>query len=334
MDKIALNAVAGAGKTTLIINSLNLIDRFAIITYTTANQESIRQSIIRKFGYLPSNIYVFGYFEFIYSFCYMPIQNTFPNEGLSFENPSYWNRSLLTSDGRFYSNKLAQHIMESKLSYIERINKYFDHLFIDEMQDFGSFDLDWMLSLSKTDISITLVGDFFQTTFLTSRKGNKNASIHSDYNRYKSEFIKVGFAFDETTLVTSRRCSRNICNFISERLLINIDSSRQDDDNTNVAFLSDKEQIAEVFNNDLIKKLFYDNHRTFKCNSDNWGASKGLTFDDVCVVLNPKTAKLYKNNELKNLAPKTLSKFYVACTRARGNLYFVEQSKLPKDSKK
>lgn len=332
MDKIALNAVAGAGKTTRIIETLNLEDRFALITYTTANQEAIKKSVISKFGYIPSNISIFGYFEFIYSFCYMPIQNTYPNKGLSFEIPSYWNKNLTTPDGRVYSNKIAEHILKSNLPYLERINKYFDHLFIDEMQDFGSFDLDWMLSLSNTKISITLVGDFYQSTFVTSRKGNKNASIHSNYDNYKNKIIRAGFIFDEETLVKSYRCSNEVCKFIDENLSIKIESSRHlEDDNTEVYFVSDKDQIEEIINNDLIKKLFYQKHTSFKCNSDNWGTSKGLTFDDVCVVLNPTTAKNFKSKKLNELAPSTLSKFYVACSRARGNLIFVEQSKISKN---
>lgn len=330
MDKIALNAVAGAGKTTRIIETLNLEDRFALITYTTANQEELKKSVISKFGYMPSNISIFGYFEFIYSFCYMPLQNKYPNEGLSFETPSYWDKNLTTSDGRVFSNKIAEHIMKSKLPYLDRINKYFDHLFIDEMQDFGSFDLDWMLSLSKTNISITLVGDFYQSTFITSRKGNKNVSAHADYSNYKNKFIQSGFIFDEETLVTSYRCSNNLCKFIEENLSIKIESSRNsENDNTEVFFISDKNNIEKIINDDSIKKLFYQKHTSFKCNSDNWGASKGLTFNDVCVVLNPTTAKIYKSKKLNELAPTTLSKFYVACSRAKGNLYFLEQTKIP-----
>ena len=335
MDKIALNAVAGAGKTTLIINQLDTDKRVAIITYTTANQESIREAVITKFGYIPENISIFGYFEFIYSFCYLPLQNRMKNYGICFEQPHFRNQSFYTKDGRIYSNRLAKLIMNYNFPYLERINKYFDHVYIDEMQDLGAYDFDWMLSLSKASPPVTLVGDFYQSTFVTSHSGNKNASIHNNYHAYQKKFTDAGFFFDNSTLTTSHRCSQNICDFISKKLTINMLSNRDSEcDNTNVLFVNDSTEIKEILADDNIKKLFYQNHSLFKCNSNNWGASKGLTFGDVCVVLNPTTAKQFNTDELHNLAPKTLSKFYVACSRPKGNLFFITQNKIPSNYKR
>ncbi|MFS7398052.1 RNA helicase [Carnobacterium maltaromaticum] len=330
MDKIALNAVAGAGKTTLIINQLDAEKRVAIITYTIANQESIRDAVIVKFGYIPENISIFGYFEFVYSFCYLPLQNRVKNNGICFEQPHYKNSRFYTTDGRVYSNRLAKLIMEHEFPYLERISKYFDHVYIDEMQDLGAYDFDWMLSLSKVSSSVTLVGDFYQSTFVTSYSGNKNASIHNNFEGYQKKITDAGFFFNNNTLVTSHRCSHDICHFISEKLTISMSSHRdRKADNTSISFVSDPEKIKEILGNDNIKKLFYQKHSSFKCNSSNWGASKGLTFGDVCVVLNPTTFKSFISGELHKLAPKTLSKFYVACSRPKGNLIFVEQNKIP-----
>ena len=79
----------------------------------------------------------------------------------------------------------------------------------------------------------------------------------------------------------------------------------------------------------FIVKLFYQKHYSFNCFSKNWGDSKGIDkYDDVCVVLNKNTEKLFKNNELHKLNPLTRNKFYVACTRARGNLHFISESSL------
>jgi hypothetical protein len=61
----------------------------------------------------------------------------------------------------------------------------------------------------------------------------------------------------------------------------------------------------------------------------NWGDSKGLdSFGDVCVVLNKGTYKAYTQNTLKALAPLTKNKFYVACTRTKGNLYFIQEAQI------
>jgi len=57
----------------------------------------------------------------------------------------------------------------------------------------------------------------------------------------------------------------------------------------------------------------------------NWGKSKGETFDDVCVIINKTTKQLYDKQNLKSLKPTPKNKFYVACSRARNNLYFISE---------
>lgn len=68
-------------------------------------------------------------------------------------------------------------------------------------------------------------------------------------------------------------------------------------------------------------------------NGDNWGNSKGMTFEHVCILLNTTTYKNFEKNQLSELAPLTLSKFYVACTRTSGNLLFIKERDIPTDYK-
>ena len=56
MDRRLMLAVAGSGKTTYLINKLNLEQRFLIVTYTDNNLANIRQRIINTFGHVPQNI--------------------------------------------------------------------------------------------------------------------------------------------------------------------------------------------------------------------------------------------------------------------------------------
>ena len=188
MDKVMLHAVAGSGKTSHIIAELSLDKNIAIITYTRSNQNEIREKIIRHFDYMPSNIHVFGLFEFLYSFCYLPLQQKYSNKGICFEQPHYRFTGYHTKDGRIYSNKLSKFLLDNKVPYIQRIEKYFDQLFIDEVQDLGSFDFDWALSLEKLGIPTVLVGDFYQSTFISSIHGNKGQSLYKSYEVYKKKF--------------------------------------------------------------------------------------------------------------------------------------------------
>ena len=56
MDKSVILAVAGSGKTSLIIKKLNLEENFLLVTYTINNTRNLKESIIKKFGYFPENI--------------------------------------------------------------------------------------------------------------------------------------------------------------------------------------------------------------------------------------------------------------------------------------
>ena len=98
-------------------------------------------------------------------------------------------------------------------------------------------------------------------------------------------------------------------------------------DRETVVKLVETQQEADHFHAlHAMVKLFYDEHSRYGCYSQNWGASKGQDhYDDVCVVLNGTTLKAYQKGTLRDLAPMTKNKFYVACSRARGDLYFVSE---------
>lgn len=333
MDKRIILAVAGSGKTTHIIDQLNEQKRVAIITYTQSNQNNLKEAIIKKFGYYPSNIHIFGYFEFVYSFCLVPNVNK-KFRGIIFDQDilrKYYKSKIYGINGYAFSNKIAKFLILQNIQYIKRINKYFDELYIDEIQDFNSFDLDWACSLVSADIPVTLVGDYYQKTFVTSRLGTKGTGIKT-VEDFKKVFTDEGFVVDEESLSHSYRCPSSVCDFVRDNLNIEIYSHRVGH-NGKIRFIEEETEINQIFNDNDIKKLFYQKHYDFKCNSSNWGDSKGSTFKDVCVVLNPSTLKKYKEDELYSLANLTRLKFYVACTRTANNLFFLDQKKIPAEFK-
>lgn len=332
MDKKLINAVAGSGKTTKIISSLSLEKKFLIIAYTTENIRNIYNKIIKKFDYFPKNIFLFSFYEFLFQFCYRPFFSLEFCKGICFEmQNNIYHKNTHTKEGRVYSNMLSKLLLNNKSLYTNRIDKYFDEVFIDEIQDFGSHDYDWILSLSLLKTKVTLLGDFYQHTFQTSTLGNKRVNLYKDYDKYKKEFITAGFIVDETMLSGSWRCTGTVCSFIEKNLNIFISSNKEEI--SEIIFLDDDKEIEEIIFDDLVVKLFYSKHYSYRMKSNNWGNAKGLTYDSVCVVLNPKTYKLYKNNKLNELAATTLNKFYVACSRTKSNLYFVEEKRLNKYKK-
>jgi DNA helicase-2/ATP-dependent DNA helicase PcrA len=72
MDKSVIFAVAGSGKTSRLVASLDETRRFLLVTYTEATHDNLRAKVIERFGYLPPNIAIYTYFRFLHSFCYRP----------------------------------------------------------------------------------------------------------------------------------------------------------------------------------------------------------------------------------------------------------------------
>lgn len=330
MDKKVIFAVAGSGKTTYIIEKLTLEKRSLVITYTINNLNNLRVGIINKFGYFPDNIKLMSYFTFIYTICYRPLLSfKYNTNGITFErNPNQFARQTDYSyffdvHGRIYSNRIAKFLeIQRVLSDVNiRIYKYFDNLFIDEVQDIAGHDFNFISSIARTNIEMTFVGDFYQHTFDTSRDGNVNVNLHDDYSNYKTYFENMGLSVDVDSLNKSFRCSPTICDFITKNIGIEIHSNRSDD--TRIQTIDSQEKVDEIYHDGSIIKLFYREHYKYGCNSRNWGESKGENrYGDVCVVLNRETLRKFPN-KLNELNLKTRNKLYVACSRARNDLYFI-----------
>lgn len=336
MDKTVVFAVAGSGKTYRIVEQLDETHRFLLVTFTDANRESLRTRIINRFGHFPTNICLYTYFTFLHSFCYRPfLLSATRTKGMTFRRRAADERDYaLTDDRRYmtsgrwlYYYRLAKYLEQKDTvkDVIARIEKYFDALFIDEVQDFAGHDFNLLISLSKTNVRCMFVGDFYQHTYDTSRDGNVNMNLHKDYETYKKRFSASKIDIDLTSLVKSRRCSKSVCDFISEEIGIHIESYSES--RTDVRLEEDPVVAQHLYDEPGTVKLFLDEHYKYTCFSQNWGASKGLDhYQDVCVVLHSPAIKAYKAGALADLNPKTRNKLYVACSRARGNLTFVPEA--------
>ena len=233
MDKRVIFAVAGAGKTTYIVDKLDLNRRFILITYTDNNIYNLRDKIVTRFGYIPNNITIFSYYTFLHSYCYKPfLSMKLRTKGIDFKTPPIFTMKkkrsdlayYLSSQNRLYHNRIAK-LLEVK-EVIEdikrRLEKYCDALFVDEVQDFGGEDFNFLMAISKANTQMLYVGDFFQYTYATSHNGATNKNLHNEYNAYKKRFDKAGLLVDTTTLSKSYRCSENLCEFIRQQIGIEI----------------------------------------------------------------------------------------------------------------
>jgi len=301
------------------------------------NHDNLRRKIIQRFGYFPENITLYTYFRFLHGFCYRPFLRSKKNtRGVTFKLPPRFPPYKLTDDGRYispsrrlYANRLAKFIEQSNLisAVITRMEKYFDVFFVDEVQDFAGHDFNFLMAISAAKLNATFVGDFFQHTFDTSRDGNVNAGLHDDYAAYQERFKREKLNVDTDSLKKSRRCSKNVCDFITQKIGVSIEAF--DDRESTVKYEADPAAVRAIYEDTRTVKLFYKEHYKYACYSQNWGVSKGVDlYQDVCVVLNPGNVTAWHLGSFRDINAETRNKLYVACSRARGNLTLVSESLL------
>ena len=325
-------AVAGSGKTRCIIENLDPGKRTLILTYTIANHQNILDRVISKFGYLPKNFHIHKFVSFLYNFCYQPfLQDVLETKGLIFERaPRYGNgnRRWISNGGYLYNNRLFQLILNRVGSHdlLIRLNRFYDEIYVDEVQDFAGHDFDFIELLNQFAGSVLCVGDYYQHTFDTSTDGNKNGRLHSTYQEFIKRFEAAGYEVDTKYLNYSWRCSPTVCEAV-RKLGIEIGSNKKVD--SELIRITEENEVREIIENNSIIKLFRERSSTFDVRSMNWAVSKGIDhFHDVCVVLNNGTRDLWNNGNLESLNHQTKCKLYVAMTRAHRNLYIVDESQV------
>lgn len=337
MDKRVIFAVAGSGKTTHLIKSLNLEQRALIITYTENNHKHLRNSIIKKFGSLPKNISLMTYFTFLHGFCFRShMQMQMGTRSLSFRRPPQRSypltdpRRFRDSSGRLYHNRLAKLIETKGLLHPvkARNERFYDAVYVDEVQDFAGHDFNLLLAVSAANADMLFVGDFYQHTFDTSRDGSVNSTLHDDITRYEKRFKDAKITVDKVTLSKSWQCGVTVCDFIRVQLQINMDA--HEERITDIVNVETQAHADELHSNHNVVKLFYEQHHKYGCYSQNWGASKGKDhYNDVCVILGAKAWKQYQEGKLHESVAKTKTKnknknknkLYVAFSRAHGSVY-------------
>lgn len=122
-------------------------------------------------------------------------------------------------------------------------------------------------------------------------------------------------------------CSATVCEFITGQLNIRI--SAHGIHTTRIETVTDEARSAALHADDTVIKLFYREHHRYGCHSMNWGGSKGLDhFQDVCIVMGANHWVRLIQQKLAALPPSSRNRLYVACSRARGNIYFIPESHL------
>jgi DNA helicase-2/ATP-dependent DNA helicase PcrA len=362
MAKRVILAVAGAGKTYHICHEIDPTKRNLILAFTHENIHNIQKELCDAHGCVPELTTVSTFDSFVYHQLVLPyepsiaeyfgcpkfvsrgictidpppqtIKNT---KGKPVANPLYKKKDRLahyvTMRGQYYCATLSELVLQVKKnreSLIKRVaarlNMFYDCVLIDEFQDFREYDYELIMALAKQLNDVILVGDYHQhSVSATNNSGKpfKNKSTDVSYDAFIAELQKSGFEVDLTTLDKSRRCSAEICDYVSKKLHISITSSG--DHCGAVRWIDDNP--TSVLDDDRIIKLVFQEAAKYSFPALNWSYSKGDTVDSACVILTDGLDNLDSDTfNPDRVKPSTLNKLYVAMTRSRGDLYLMKAS--------
>lgn len=362
MDKRVMLAVAGAGKTYYICHTINPEKKNLILAFTNENIHNIKKELYDAHGCVPALTTVITFDSFVYRYLICPYEPTigehfsypkFVSHGICTIDPPpqrilgkngkmvpngrYITKDKLghyvTRQKQYYCATLSELVMQVKTgreSLVKRvaakINLFFDQVLIDEFQDFREHDYELIMAVAKYLNDVVLVGDYYQhSVSATNNSGKpfKNRNNDIGYNEFIDELNNKGFTVDVETLNKSRRCSSEICEYVKQKLGINIESYG----NNQGSLIWANDTAADIINNPDIVKLVFKDAASYSFRAMNWSYSKGDTVDCACVILTDKFEKLNNENfSIKGISISTRNKLYVAMTRSSGNLYLIKAS--------
>lgn len=362
MNKQIILAVAGAGKTYHICHSIDPTKKNLILAYTNENIHNIENELCDAHKGVPELTTVMTFDSFVYRHLICPYEPSIAEhfscpafissgictidpppkqitnaKGRMVANPKYITkdklRHYITNQGQYYCATLSELVLQVKKgrdSLVKRaaarLNLFYDYVLIDEFQDFREHDYELIMTLAKQLNSVMLVGDYYQhSVSATNNSGKPFKKRKGDvgYSEFISELQSEGFNVDTTTLSKSRRCSAEICDYVSKKLGINISS--QDEHEGSVIWADDL--AVEILNNKQIVKLIFKEADKYSFQALNWSYSKGDTVDAACVILTDRFDRLDSEDfSIQGIPVSTINKLYVAMTRSRGDLYLMKSS--------
>lgn len=361
MDKRVILAVAGSGKTYYICHELNPQKRNLIIAYTNQNIKNIYSELVNRFGFIPKDTVIMTFHSFLYKFMIRPFDFSigefygvprFKSKGVSLikppepsilhngyrrANPRYAPIGQLEHfiiDQKYYCDLLSTLIIKTERhrsfsllnSACDNINRFFDNIYIDEMQDFREDNWKLLQKIIDKVNNILLVGDYYQHSVNALNNCGipfQNRKVPVPYQSYITFLQNIGLEVDTTTLIKSRRCSKDICEFVTSKLNISIDF---DNDNSGqILWTNSISDIKRILDDDNIIKLVWELSSSYKFKAVTWGYSKGDTYNDICVILTDSFSNL-DSEEYSIPASISVNKLYVALTRSKGNVYIVKRS--------
>lgn len=339
-------AAAGGRKTTFIVEEgLKHKDKKILITtYTRENLDQITAYIVERNGCVPSNITILSWFTFLLREGVWPYQNYVLGdrrvESLDFktvrvpivkggkENPAWY----LNRGNYLYKDRTSQFVCHCNDLcdglVIWRLEKIYDLIFIDEMQDLVGWDQEFIESLMDSSIAVTLVGDPRQATYGTNHSSKNKAQKGRHMIKWIEDLVNSGQC-DLEERCECFRCNQVICDFADCLYpeLPKTKSKNAEETGHDGIFCVKPDQVPDYVATHNPKVLRWNvRSDTFGLPAMNIGTSKGRTFDRVLIFPTNPMKEYLKTKNVSRAGD--LSKFYVAITRARYSVAFVVEEEI------
>jgi len=343
-------AAAGSGKTTLIVRQAisKPQEKIAIVTYTNNNYAEISNKFYELNGSIPSNVTIITWFTFLLRECTRPYQSfLYPNriENIEFTNgrsaryvsKTNTEKYYLSNSKNIYTDKISEFsVLCNEMSgglVIDRLERIYDTVFVDEVQDLAGWDLELIKLLFNSKINILLVGDNRQVVYLTNHSSKNSKYSGHNIITFFEELQAKGIC-KIYYLSKSFRCNQTICDLADSLYPDMPKTTSLNKNNTghDGIFLVHKDKLSDYINTFLPTILRYDRRTKISdaFSPINFGNSKGLTFDRVLILPNGPINKFLETEDIEHVA-KSVAKFYVAITRARFSVAFAYNNKTPNE---
>lgn len=341
-------AVAGSRKTQSIVDACAdgpSDRRRLVLTYTLTGQRDLERRLNAACD--PTNIpHVSGWYAFLLRHWVRPfLPLKYPGRrltGLNFEGvPASLPTGIviasgaerfLDSESRAYKrflSKLAIDVAEAaEGTVITRIQRMYDEIYIDEVQDMTGYDLDILEQLLTSTVMIHLVGDIRQSVFDTNPQDPRLRQYRGlkmlDWFRAQENSGRLELVFSSTTWRSVQGIATFADKLFDPSLGFEATVSRQTASSKHDGVFALAPRHVETYIDEYqptCLRAAVSTSVPSGIDATNFGISKGLTFERVLIFPTvPMKAFLAKGTLLP---PKSACGLYVGITRAIYSVAFV-----------
>lgn len=346
-NKRIIKAAAGTGKTTLLIGEAvkNYQEgKVLYLTYTNANLNSMKSDLMDSVGIIPTYIKCKTWTDFLLNECARPYRKVMEGpeiEGVNFctlgEIPrlkgittTNW-RYYYDFQGRIYYQRLAQfcHVIlgASGGAVIDRLEKIYSTILIDEIQDMRGYDLKIVEAIYQSNLNLVVVGDHRQATYSTN-----SGPFFGKYRGINifNFFTEVLRHDNIESLDVCHRCPQIVCDLANTLFSdLNMKSVKRVDNVDVGAYLVSIDNVSKFIEHYKPTVLYYNisSLNKFKSKLDGdinfesitFGKSKGLSYENV-LILPTKEMENHITKGRHKMSDTIIAQLYVAITRSKNNV--------------